>query len=223
MRARTASLGVMPRIDANLHGCVNAFLHSPDERSPATIRGMALLDKNLRYLLRQQPISQESLGKLVGMSQPNLGRIIRGVTPNPGYLTVQALAQHFNVSLNDLVFRDLEHEGVGTPSQSVALDAEIMASALVTVDKALKHYRVDFARLYEHSELLMLAYMLRLQHPRTMTKAQYAIFDQAVISMFSGVENGARDREAAPDRSGEAGTGTATRPTSRRRAAGRAN
>lgn len=186
---------------------------------------MALLDKNLRFLILHQPISHEDLGEKIGMSQPNVGRIFNGKTANPGYLTVQALAHHFDVSLNDLLTRDLEVEGRADPSQSVPLDPEIMASALVTVDKALKHYRVDFERLYEHSELLMLAYRLRLQQPRTMTKDQYALFDQAVISMFREVGDvgGNGGGTPAANRRGKAKASPAPKARTGRSAAGRTN
>lgn len=98
---------------------------------------MDFLIKNLRHLTTSQAQgSQGRASTAAGVGQPAISKIINGTTKMPGYATVAGLARHFGVSMDDLVWRDLEADGPSQPSQAVGLEPAKLASLIETVEAA---------------------------------------------------------------------------------------
>ena len=68
-----------------------------------------MLTQNLKYLRKKHRISQEALAAAIGVSKTTLGDYERGKY-EPSIATLIHLAQYFNVSLDDLLLKDLKHE-----------------------------------------------------------------------------------------------------------------
>lgn len=98
---------------------------------------MDFLIKNLRFLTTSQlQGGQGRASSAAGVGQPAISKIINGTTKMPGYATVAGLARHFGVSIDDLVWRDLEAQGASRSSQNVGLDPAKLASLIETVEAA---------------------------------------------------------------------------------------
>lgn len=65
--------------------------------------------KNLKYLLKFSGIKQNSFGKIVGVSGASIGTYLKGPT-TPDYTVLIKIAKHFNISIDDLLTKDLEVE-----------------------------------------------------------------------------------------------------------------
>lgn len=68
---------------------------------------MKYLAKNLTYLIRSHLITQTALARATGVPQPSLNRMISGTTKEPRYANLQAIADYFSVSVDDLRNTDL--------------------------------------------------------------------------------------------------------------------
>lgn len=93
---------------------------------------MDYLVKNLRYLSANPDLhrSQVAAGEAAGVGQPAISKIVNERTKEPGYRTVMRLARHYGLSIDDLVNRDLEAQGVSGSSQPVGPSDETMAQAV---------------------------------------------------------------------------------------------
>jgi phage repressor protein C with HTH and peptisase S24 domain len=67
----------------------------------------SLLRKNLDWLLKQSKASPYELQRATGVPQPTIHRILTGESNDPRTKTLQPLADHFGVSVEDLRSRDL--------------------------------------------------------------------------------------------------------------------
>lgn len=72
---------------------------------------MTHLAKNLRFLMDRDELNQALLGKAIGVEQSTIQRIAAGKTEAPRLDSVLAIAKHFGVTLDDLVYRDLQTDG----------------------------------------------------------------------------------------------------------------
>lgn len=89
---------------------------------------MSKIASNIKLLAERRGLKQAQLGKAAGVDQSTVSRILKTETSNPGYQTVQKLAEFFGVGMDDLVNRDLL-EGE-TPSQPVGSEQEIVEAAV---------------------------------------------------------------------------------------------
>lgn len=105
---------------------------------------MSHLSKNLRYLAARADIKQAALGERLGVEQSTVQRIMRGKTEFPRLDSLLAISAHFRISLDDLVHRDLEADGVA-PSQPVGLDVGKLADLLGTVEAAVEKSGIKLA------------------------------------------------------------------------------
>lgn len=72
---------------------------------------------NLRYLRRQQRLSQEEVAEQIGVTRQAVAKWENGDTL-PDILNCEALADLYDVSLNDLVRYDSEQEGLPIPPKN---------------------------------------------------------------------------------------------------------
>ncbi|HEY9145649.1 MAG TPA: helix-turn-helix transcriptional regulator [Thiobacillus sp.] len=147
---------------------------------------MSHLTKNLSHLMAQAGINQAQLATAAGVNQGTISRILTGSIKDTGYKAVWKLARYFRLTMDDLVGRDLGAEGPSPQSQDMEFDPEILGSALVTWDKALKHYKVPYSRMHEVPSSLIFAYAFRLRFPGDMDKGQYETFDELVKNALKG-------------------------------------
>lgn len=121
-----------------------------------------LLAENLAYLLKGDAAVQAALAQRVGVTQPTISKWSRlaqtGSTSEPEFRKIARLAQALNVSLDDLAWRDLEHDPPAPASQPAGLDADKLSVVLGIVEGAIadsrKRVPMDFKarmvkRVYE--------------------------------------------------------------------------
>lgn len=65
---------------------------------------------NLTYLRMRKEMTQKELAEEFCMTQQAVGRLERG-SNEPRLATLIMAADYFNVSIDDLIYRDLKHEG----------------------------------------------------------------------------------------------------------------
>ena len=105
---------------------------------------MTHLAKNLRFLAAEAGLKQSALGKALGIEQSTVQRIMAGTTEYPRLDSVLAIASYFGCSLDDLVHRDIQSEGIN-PSQPARRDDANLAQA-VELLHMLADLRPDDAR-----------------------------------------------------------------------------
>lgn len=107
---------------------------------------MTHLAKNLRFLSARAEIKQAALGERLGIQQSTVQRIMSGGTEFPRLDSLLAISDYFGCSLDDLVHRDMEAEGVpAAASQSVGFGDATMAQAVELLNM-LAELRPDDAR-----------------------------------------------------------------------------
>lgn len=89
---------------------------------------MSKIASNIKLLAERRGLKQAQLGKAAGVDQSTVSRILKTETSNPGYQTVQRLAEFFGVGMDDLVNRDLMEDD--SPSQPVGSEQEIVEAAV---------------------------------------------------------------------------------------------
>lgn len=71
------------------------------------------LSKNLAFLLRKYGLNPNSLSELnPELKQPTTRRLLLGESQNPRQPTVQQYADHFGYSVGDMLYKDLEFDGL---------------------------------------------------------------------------------------------------------------
>lgn len=68
------------------------------------------LIQNLNYLKEQSGMSFQKLSSASGIKQTTLKYVFTEKTTNPSFEVVIVLAKLFNISLDDLVYKDLSKE-----------------------------------------------------------------------------------------------------------------
>jgi transcriptional regulator with XRE-family HTH domain len=108
---------------------------------------MDYLVKNLNFLYATSggKEAQAAAAKAANIGQPAFSKILDGSTKVPGYSTVAGLARHYGVSVDDLIFRDIEVEGRRAESQPERIDDEIISQAVALLYLIADH-RPDDAR-----------------------------------------------------------------------------
>ncbi len=96
-----------------------------------TFESMSFLGKNLRILRKQQSLTQGQLAEKLGLNRSVIGAYEEG-RAEPRLQTLIAIAEFFNISLDDLVIRSLDD----TPA-SAEFNSEIPLKVLsIAVDKS---------------------------------------------------------------------------------------
>lgn len=71
--------------------------------------------ENLKRLMDEHGDNPHSLGKAINVPQPNIFRIIEGIVKDPRRSTLEPIAKHYGITVDELV--------TGTKSRSASLDA----------------------------------------------------------------------------------------------------
>lgn len=69
------------------------------------------LTSNLKYLTQKTKITSVDLAEIVGVSAELIGKLKNGSLRNPSLKVISGISKHFNVSLQDLIFSDLQSIG----------------------------------------------------------------------------------------------------------------
>lgn len=105
---------------------------------------MEQLRRNLAYLFDREKTNPNALADRVGLSQPTLHRLLKGQTARPSADTLRQIAEHFGVTVDDLLERDL---ATGLPV--TVKDANVLAlhpeDVAPTDAIQVKEYRVSFS------------------------------------------------------------------------------
>ena len=64
------------------------------------------LNTNIKYLRKKNKESQEKLGNVINKKDATIGNYEKGIR-NPDYIDLYYIAKHYNVSIDDLVKKDL--------------------------------------------------------------------------------------------------------------------
>jgi len=92
------------------------------------------ISKNLKYLRVSKKINQEEVANILGKKKAVVSQYERGASLPPSDVLVK-LAQLFEVSLDDFVFRDIEKEGTsGAPVKPTPQD-EALTALLARMEK----------------------------------------------------------------------------------------
>lgn len=95
------------------------------------------LSKNLKFLTSQGGKRASDAAEALGMGQPGINKIANGKTGEAGYRTVAKLAAFYDLTIDDLVLRDLEAEGTAPASQAAGLDTARLTLMLECMEGAL--------------------------------------------------------------------------------------
>lgn len=88
------------------------------------------ISKNLKYLRVSRKMSQEQVGNILGKKKAMVGQYETKRSIPPGDVLI-ALAQLFEVSIDDFVFRDIEKEGTSAaplPPDPAEMDAVLLST-----------------------------------------------------------------------------------------------
>lgn len=92
------------------------------------------ISKNIKYLRGLKKMSQEQVGNILGKKKAVVGQYEAGRSIPPGDVLVQ-LAQLFEVSLDDFVFRDIEKEGTSAAPVKPTPQDEALTALLARMEK----------------------------------------------------------------------------------------
>ncbi|WP_028388747.1 helix-turn-helix domain-containing protein [Legionella fairfieldensis] len=68
---------------------------------------MNYIGENLKYLLKQESISENELSRRLGIAQQIINRIISGSNQNPKIATLMPIANYFNIPLHNFIENQL--------------------------------------------------------------------------------------------------------------------
>lgn len=141
---------------------------------------MNYLASNLKFLKGER--TQVQLEELTGIKQTTISRILNparadGIS-DPGILTVKALADLFQVSLDDILSRDIAKNGRSPQSQVSGFDRDRLGTALTAIETALTDEGIS-GKWGKVAPAVIWAYEA-LAEEIPQTPHQRAIFDAAV-------------------------------------------
>lgn len=88
------------------------------------------LRNNIRVLRQRKKMTQLELADLLGVKSGTVSGYEKKVDGAPSFEVLVKLAEIFEISLDDLVFKDIEAEGYNVATQPVDADKEAMAKRL---------------------------------------------------------------------------------------------
>ncbi len=92
------------------------------------------ISKNLKYLRLLRRMTQEQVAETFSRQKSSITAYEKGNSIPPGDILV-GLAQLFEVSLDDFVFRDIEKEGTSTAPVKPTAEDEALTALLARMEK----------------------------------------------------------------------------------------
>jgi transcriptional regulator with XRE-family HTH domain len=92
------------------------------------------ISKNLKYLRLQRRMTQEQVAEAFSRQKSAITSYEKGKSIPPGDILV-GLAQFFEVSLDDFVFRDIEKEGTNAAPVKPTPEDEALTALLARMEK----------------------------------------------------------------------------------------
>lgn len=83
------------------------------------------LNTNIRYLRLINNESQEDLSKVINKGYTSIGNYEKGIR-NPDYMDLYLIAKHYNISVDDLIKKDLRFETDVKLDESHKLDLIVL-------------------------------------------------------------------------------------------------
>jgi SOS-response transcriptional repressor LexA len=97
-------------------------------------QGSNFVAQNLQWLINQERITQQFLADATGVGQPTINRILSGKNLHPRDETLHPLARHFDVTLEDLRFKNLS-QSFGLPSTLRGIKIPMISSKIAGKQK----------------------------------------------------------------------------------------
>ena len=94
------------------------------------------LGKNIKFLRKKLKVNQSEIGERVGVSKAAISSYEGGGSV-PGIDTLIQLAMVFEVSIDDLLLRDIEK--TGTSDKPIQITKEIDDEKVMTINKLMEH------------------------------------------------------------------------------------
>lgn len=167
---------------------------------------MDYLSTNMIRLRKAKGITQEQVGKALGVSQGTVSRFEKGKIGSLKHRQVMQLAKLFEVSIGDLVEHDFADGPAPAKTSHADIDLRALASALVALDKAMQALNIPYRQVHDMAPTLRYAYKALVRNP-DLPNSDRALFDDALIGKLrenlDAASSGPKRRPPAGNRSSE--------------------
>lgn len=96
------------------------------------------LQKNIKHLRKSKGMSQETLAAMLGKVKEAISSYERG-SSTPPFEAILKFTEIFEISIDDLVFRDIEHEGSSGKNVDRPATSEEVENLAKRVNELLEH------------------------------------------------------------------------------------
>lgn len=96
--------------------------------------GAMYINKNLKYLRNMKGVTQDQVAEVFGKQKAAISAYEKGKNIPPVDVLIK-LAQFFEVSLDDFVFRDIEKEGTSAAPVKPTAEDEALTALLARMEK----------------------------------------------------------------------------------------
>lgn len=159
---------------------MGGLIDARQKEQTGMIRQRIFLSDNLRYLRKQKNLSQEELASKVGLNRGNVASYENG-TAEPKLCNLLKLAEIFEVSMADIVLKDLSLPGNGLNGSYPVLCKEKLAKLkdLLQETSVLQEFLEGISKCTEYSKTKM-EYEHLTNEVRFMIQCSDQIFQAAV-------------------------------------------
>jgi transcriptional regulator with XRE-family HTH domain len=146
-------------------------------------------------------LNQTQLAAACGLRPPSINDWFSGKTKMIDGKNLVLAARALNTTPEWI----MTGKGVSEQSHELGINLPMMSEALVSLDKALRKMGLEWDAAYV-APALLLAYRERLEHPVTLDKTGYQLYDRLVLAQLEGeqarherpTEKGAGGADEAP-------------------------
>lgn len=112
------------------------------------------IGQNIRFLRKRKGLNQTQLGEYLGITKGAVSGYESGASL-PGIETLVKVGELLDVSLDELVFRDMESEGTSTLSNKAASEStdstllrlnELLETRVKTLEREIRKYAPELAK-----------------------------------------------------------------------------
>lgn len=135
----------------------------------------------IRQRMEAMSLSQTDLAKACGIKPPSVNDWFSNKTKMIDGKNLVAVARALNTSPEWI----MTGRGVSEQSHDLGINLPMMSEALVSLDKAVRKMGLEWDAAYL-APALLLAYRERLEHPVTLDKTGYQLYDRLVLAQLQG-------------------------------------